>query len=188
MREATNADKALIINILTEAFENNKSVNYVVKGKKGRIALMNYAFEVCHRWGKVYISDNEKAVALVLLPHLKKLSLYAIYLDIVLAIKGIGISRITKVLKRENQIKKHHPNTPFVYFWFMAVDKNHQGLGLGSHLLSEKIKAHSDLPLYLETSTLRNLPLYERMGFNTYLTLDIGGTVYMMRRNSVSEE
>lgn len=184
MRAATKIDKKVVIQILSEAFENNMSVNCVVKGSRGRKALMNYAFETCLRWGKVYVSDDNNAAALVLLPHLKKFSLYALYLDLVLVLKGIGLSRVLKVLKREKLIKQQHPKTPFAYFWFIGVRKEFQGQGLGSKLLSEKIKAHSMLPIYLETSTLRNLPLYKHMGFSIYKTLDIGSTVYLMKKDA----
>lgn len=181
MREARPVDKAAAIKLLSEAFENNKSVNYVVKHPKARSVLMNYAFKICLRWGKVYISEDKKAVALLLFPHLKKFSLHAIYLDLILAIKGIGLSKVFQVLKRESEIKKHHPQQPFVYFWFLGVDKNMQGQGLGSAMLNKIIAAHNDLPILLETSTVRNIPLYERFGFRTYKILNIGSPLHMMR-------
>jgi hypothetical protein len=76
MKEATLADKIKIVDILTNAFDDNSSVNYIVKQGEQRVNrikfLMNYSFEMCAKYGKVYLSDDEKACALVLFPEFKK--------------------------------------------------------------------------------------------------------------------
>lgn len=60
MQKATAGDKALIVDILTKAFDNNKSVNYIVKQDERRIErireLSNYSFEMCLRFGEIFIS------------------------------------------------------------------------------------------------------------------------------------
>ena len=62
MIQAQHADKALVIDILCKSFDQNKSVNYIVKQdsrRKQRIRiLMNYSFEVCYRFGNVYLSEG----------------------------------------------------------------------------------------------------------------------------------
>ena len=64
MRKANNEDKPLVIDILTQSFESNQSVNYVVQQDGKRInrirALMDYSFEVCKLFGDVFISDDKK--------------------------------------------------------------------------------------------------------------------------------
>ncbi|HMI04891.1 MAG TPA: hypothetical protein VK541_20550 [Pedobacter sp.] len=69
MIEAQPNDKARIIEILTYAFEQNASVDYIVKRDEARLVrirkLMEYAFKVCCRYGKVVLSDDRNACALV---------------------------------------------------------------------------------------------------------------------------
>nr|WP_294897567.1 hypothetical protein [uncultured Pedobacter sp.] len=64
------------------AFDENLSVNYIVKKDKHRVerikVLMDYSFDMCRRYGEVYLSEDENACALVLFPDLKKDNLWTI--------------------------------------------------------------------------------------------------------------
>jgi hypothetical protein len=66
MIQAKYSDKTLVVDILTQAFESNKSVNYVVKQDKKRQSririLMEYSFEVCWEFGEIYLADDKKRV------------------------------------------------------------------------------------------------------------------------------
>ena len=75
---------------------------------------MAYSFEVCYRFGEVYLTEDKKACALILFPH-KKRSLSAILLDLDLAFNVIGLSNLNKVLSRESKIKQLYPKEPFYY-------------------------------------------------------------------------
>ena len=107
-----------------------------------------------------------------------------IWLNLKLALKSIGITRIFKVLKRESIIKRHHPKYPFLYFWFLGVKPEDQNQGIGSSLIADVIKesVKRNYPIYGETSTLRNIPLYEKFKFYTYKKLDFGYTLHLIRR------
>ena len=188
MKIANYEDKSRIVDILSKAFTDNQSVNYVVKQDKKKLKrihyLMDYSFDVCWNWGEVFITEDKRGAALIVLPHKKVTNLKAILLDLKLALKTVGLFRVAKVLSRESTIKKHHPKSPFFYLWFIGVAPEDQNNGIGCSLLKD-IVAESDLrkyPIYLETSTLRNLPLYERFGINTYNKIDLGYTLYMMKR------
>lgn len=188
MKKAQYQDKAPIVAMLTDAFHDNQSVNYVVKQDRKRMerirALMDYSFEMCWNWGQVFISEDKAAAALLLEPHRKQTNLKAIWLDLQLALKAIGLGRVARVLAREARIEAHHPKEPFLYLWFIGVAAEAQGQGIGSQLLGEVIQKSetSGYPLYLETSTERNLPLYQRHGFETYAEQDYGFPLYLMRR------
>jgi hypothetical protein len=77
MKEATSEDKGLIVNILTESFQDNQSVNYLIPADSKRLkrirALMEYSYETCRMFGKVYLSDDKSGCALVSFPERKKL-------------------------------------------------------------------------------------------------------------------
>lgn len=65
-----------------------------------------------------------------------------------------------------NAHNRHMPEAHY-YLFFLGVEPEHQGQGLGSALLSpmlERIEA-SGLPCYTDTSTVRNVTFYERLGF-----------------------
>jgi ribosomal protein S18 acetylase RimI-like enzyme len=179
MTEASYTDKASIIQILATAFDTNKSVNYIIKQDSKRVErirfLMSYSFEMCFRFGKVYLSEDRKAAALILLPHLKKTTNLSIWLDIQLVFKSIGLKSIGRVMKREKMIKDFHPKTPFMYLWFVGVKPEFQGSGVGSKLLKEIMtESHKlALPVYLETSTKKNIPWYLKQGFKQYNQLEV---------------
>jgi len=190
MIKATPSDKQLVIKILTDSFESNQSVNYIVKQDKQRLerigALMDYSFEVCMEFGDVWLSNNRKACALVLYPQKKRTTLKAILLDVKLILKAIGISNIKKALDRESRIKARQLKAPASYLWFIGVIPQDQHAGIGSDLLTQ-VLADADkqgLPVILETSTMKNLPWYERFGFSVYDQLDLGYHLYFLKHET----
>ena len=188
MKKAEYTDKALIVDILTKSFETNQSVNYIVKQDEKRLerikALMEYSFEVCYLFGDVFISDYNYACALVLYPDKKRTTLKSILLDIKLILSCVGINNIQKTLAREALIKKIQPKESMYYLWFIGVDPDYQGGKIGSALLEELI-ADSRLkerPIYLETSTLKNLPWYEKFGFKIYHEAELSYKLFFLKR------
>lgn len=66
---------------------------------------------------------------------------------------------------------------PHWYLAILAVDPLYQGQGLGSQLLRAGT-ARADatnLPCYLDTATSRNVPLYQRFGFQVVHEEDVEG-------------
>lgn len=188
MIEAGSNDKSLVIDILTKAFDNNKSANYIVKQDAKRIkrleALMAYSFEMCFRFGKVYLSDDKKGCALILYPD-KKSTLNSVLLDVKLILRAIGVENIGKALKRESAIKAIQPKVPMYYLWFIGVDPSFKNQGIGAKLLTQVIKDSEceKRPVFLETSTLQNLPWYEKFGFETYNDLDLSYKLFFLKRD-----
>ncbi|MBB6108690.1 GNAT superfamily N-acetyltransferase [Mucilaginibacter lappiensis] len=188
MIKAEIVDKRLVVQLLTRAFEDNLSVNYIVRNDEQRTeriaALIDYSFNMCSLFGEVWLSNDRKACALILYPQHKKTTLSAILLDIKLIFKAIGVDGIRKALDRESKIKSKQPKEPMAYLWFIAVDPSEQHKGIGSKLLQEVITYSQDqqLMLYLETSTVKNLPWYDRYGFKVYDQLDLTHTLYFLKR------
>jgi len=186
MRKASVHDKALIVKLLALSFEKNQSVNYIIRQDEKRMdhirALMDYSFEICYQFGEVYLSDDRQACALVLYPDRKRTTIKAIWLDLKLIFSAIGISGIAKAMKREALIKKKRLNLPIYYLWFIGVDPLHQHKEIGTKLLNEVIAdaRSQNRPVFLETSTLKNLPWYVRADFKVYDTLELGYTLYFL--------
>jgi len=132
---------------------------------------MEYSFEVCYHFGKVYFSNEKKGCALIVLPDKKKTTLRSILIDLKLIISCI---------------KKLQPNDRMNYLWFIGVDPSEQNKGIGSVLLSEIIdESNSDKrTICLETSTIKNLPWYQKFGFNIYNELDLGYKLFFLKKDA----
>ncbi|HEY5463239.1 MAG TPA: GNAT family N-acetyltransferase [Hanamia sp.] len=188
MIKATNKERDRVIDILAESFNDNQSVNYIVKQDQKRNLrirkLMAYSFDVCYLYGGVYLTDDKSGCALILFPDKKKNNLKSVLLDIKLIVSCIGISNIKKAMKRESKIKELQPKKLMYYLWFIGVYSDKQNKGIGSSLIKEVIdEAHSrQRPVYLETSTLKNIPWYERFGFKIYNELNLGYPLFFMKK------
>ena len=191
MNRADRKHKNLVIEMLTDSFDENKSVNYVVKpgtNRRDRIKnLMSYSFEVCNKFGDVWISDDLNTCALVLLPDRKKFTISGVYWDLKLALSVIGLGRIGKVMGRESKIKARHPMLPFAYLWFIGVKRSFQNQGIGTKLLHEILEIYraANRPIYLETSVDRNLPWYTKNGFELFESLELSYPLYFLRKSVV---
>src|ERR1035437_10151897 len=123
MIRAEYNDKNLVVNILAESFDVNQSVNYVIRQDNKKFErikkLMEYSFDMCYFYGDVFLSDDKKGCALILLPDKKKTNLKSILLDIKLIISCIGLSNIKKAMDREAKIKKLQPEGLKYYLWFI---------------------------------------------------------------------
>lgn len=188
MKRATRADRDLVVDILSAAFRENRSVHYIIpqdKFREKRVrALMDYSFETCFLSGNVYLSDDEKACALISFPDRKKTSFRSILADVKLIFKGTGSGNIVKALQREKAISSHYPDSPIYYLWFIGVSPEQQNQGIGRTLLNEIMEDAENLgrPIYLETSTEKNLPWYHKAGFTIYHQMDFGYTLNLLKR------
>lgn len=186
MNKAIAADKNLIVEILSESFDKNPSVNYIVrqdkKHRKRIKALMSYSFDVCSLFGDVWLTDDRKACALVLYPDQKRTTFKSIFLDIKLIYNAITFTSISKALNRESQIKKKQLQVSMMYLWFIGVNPLYQSGGMGSKLLKQVLEEAKRMnrPVFLETSVLKNIEWYERFGFHIYDSLDLDYTLYFL--------
>ncbi|GHB87487.1 GNAT family N-acetyltransferase [Persicitalea jodogahamensis] len=189
MVEATDRDKELVVEILAQSFDENKSVNYLIPQDEKRMQrireLIAYSYEMCRLWGKVALSEDRKACALVIFPDRKRTTVRSLLLMGRLIFKSIGLRNITKALDREGRVHTHHPNMPIYHLWFLGVLPEYQGRGYGSQLLDELLLDADEMkrPVYLETSTQRNIPWYEKHGFLIYGKIPLSYDLLLMRRN-----
>lgn len=85
------------------------------------------------------------------------------------------------------QMETHHPSEPCWYLPLIGVDPGCQGRGYGSALLRYALEQcdRDATPAYLESSNPRNIPLYQRHGFEIIGTIQAGKSptvVPMLRR------
>lgn len=192
MKVALKSDREKVVGIISEAFAKNPSVLFVVRKDKKldkRIrALAEYSFDTAFIRDGVFLSDDEKGVAICYPSALKKDGFMDYILQVKLILKCIGISRVGKVLKRESILKKHRLKDDHLYFWFLGVSSERDSydtvIDLRNSIFNwaEKEK----LPILLETSVSKNKRVYERFGFETYFTwspeTDDDYDLYFMRK------
>src|SRR5687767_7659291 len=85
------------------------------------------------------------------------------------------------------QMDRFHPEEPCWYLPLIGVDPTSQGRGYGSALLRYALEhvERTGAPAYLESSNPRNMPLYERHGFEVLGSIQSGSSptvVPMLRR------
>lgn len=80
-----------------------------------------------------------------------------------------GMQKRLYCLDKVDEVHKKHLSGPHVYVNCMAVDPTCQGMGFCGRLM-RFMNAYADerkLPLYLETSGLKNVAIYERFGYKS---------------------
>ncbi|GEO11065.1 GNAT family N-acetyltransferase [Segetibacter aerophilus] len=192
MIKASKIHKERVIQLLAECIDTNKSVNWIVKqdaDRKQRIRhLIDYSFDACVDLEQIYLNEDENGVIISSMSDDKLPFLEEAYLTARFVLQVTGVDGIAKALRREDYINSFHPQDhEFIYIWFIAVDKNQQGKGIGSKMLKEIIDKSNkeNMPIYLETSEERTLNFYLNHGFENYHTSEkemFGFDLYFLRK------
>lgn len=76
------------------------------------------------------------------------------------------------------QMGRYHPTEPHWYLPMIGVDPTRQGSGYGSALMAHAVIQcdRSNQLAYLESSNPRNIPLYQRYGFEVLGTIQVGSS------------
>jgi ribosomal protein S18 acetylase RimI-like enzyme len=172
---ATAGDLKRMLGVMTAAFETDPAARWVYPAlEQYRRSFPPFAEAFGGRaleHGTAYYSDGFSGVALWLPP-------------------GIGPDEETMMAMLEEtipdsekaaafavfeQMGSYHPEEPHWYLPLIGVMPATQGQGHGSALLQKALRqADKDgTPAYLESSNPRNIPLYERHGFERLGTIQI---------------
>jgi GNAT superfamily N-acetyltransferase len=83
-------------------------------------------------------------------------------------------------------MSRGHPKEPHWFLPLIAIDPFLRGKGFGAALMEYGLAAcdRDGAPAYLDSTHRRNIPFYERFGFELVRTIEIGGhpPVYPMIR------
>ena len=122
--------------------------------------------------GSAYCTDGYAGVALWLPPGVNSDE------------EGLGAvidSTVEKSLRPETdalfeQMAAYHPTEPHWYLPLIGADPAHQGEGLGEVLMTYALARcdRDHAPAYLESSNPRNIPFYERHGFERLGAIQVG--------------
>ena len=78
-----------------------------------------------------------------------------------------ALVRLMRFGARLDDVHRRAMDRPHRYIFYIGVDPDHQGKGIGKSLLGAKI-AGANRPLYLETLLPLNVKLYRSLGFEVF--------------------
>jgi GNAT superfamily N-acetyltransferase len=139
--------------------------------------------------GTAHNADGNRAAALWLAPGVEpdEAALVA------LIERSVSERERESVFAMFEALGRHHPHEPHWYLPLMAADPTCQGRGLGSALLHHGLAVcdAQRLPVYLEATSPRSIPLYARHGFEALGVVQIGSSppiVPMLRKPRQARE
>lgn len=156
-----------VMDTLTLAFSSDAPVRYMFPTADGFLrnfsrlatAMAGSAVAASTAW----VADDGAAAALWLAPGGEADT------DAIIALVGEAVAEARQVVLGElgALMRQFHPQEPHWYLSMIGVDPSRQGQGLGSALLKAGLRRcdAEGLPAYLESSSPKNVPLYERHGF-----------------------
>lgn len=186
VRIAATAERERLLASLTLAFSTDAAVRYMFPTAETYLAafprMATAMGGAAIGAGTAWIAGEDAAAALWLAPGR--------------APDGDGIGavvgefappeRLETLMQVGALIDHYHPKEPHWYLPMIGVDPSRQGQGWGSALLKAALRRVDEegLPAYLESSSPRNVPLYERHGFEVIGEIKPGdhpGLVPMLR-------
>ena len=166
IRTAAPADREAMIDTLLLSFSADPCVRYIFP--TSRAFMGGWPPFVMAMGGRglehatAFVAEDAAAVSLWLPPGVEPdLETMLGVLAEVPPEKGAVLAQVGE------QIRAFHPDEPHWYLAAVGVDPSRQGEGLGSAMMKEGLRLcdAQGKPAYLESSNPRNIPLYERHGF-----------------------
>jgi ribosomal protein S18 acetylase RimI-like enzyme len=156
-----------VMDILALAFSSDPAVRYMFPTAAGYLAsfkrLATAMAGSALAAGTAWVADCGAAAALWLAPGVEGdgEAIGALIGETVPEDKQAVLGQLGELMGQ------FHPAEPHWYLSMIGVDPSRQGQGLGAALLKEGLhRCDADgLPAYLESSSPKNVPLYERHGF-----------------------
>lgn len=181
--------------VLARAFEDDPAILVILKGfsVEERINVLTVAFEAnlqrCGSQAAPLAINNEAELAGVAMIHRPNKFPPPLAAQLGVFWAGFKTVRSLSVMARWawllSTLGKHHPQEPHYYLELLGVEPTQQGLGFGSRLL-QQLTGQADaegVGCYLETTKPRNVPFYQRFGFQVTKELDVIGVhVWLMWR------
>lgn len=167
--------------MLARAFDADPVVGWVVRPDAGRRAAIQWVFrlvlEMAQRQGLVEVTDDLGAVAVWEPPGRRAAGRLREAWRLPGYVRAVGLRRLVRVSAAVAAMEARRPRRPHWYLADLAVEPALQGRGVGGALLAHGLeRADRELmPAYLESSSPRNRPLYERHGFRLRERHVLGG-------------
>ena len=176
VRSASESDQQAVIGVITLAFSGDPMARWAFPDPATYLAAMP---EVARAFGgngfahgTAHLVDGGLAAAMWLPPEVHPDS------DRLAALteEHVPKGRLGDMMQVFEQMEAYHPADPCWYLPLIGVDPACQGRGFGSALLRYALDRcdREGSPAYLESSNSRNVPLYQRHGFEIMGTIQVG--------------
>ncbi|MBV1915641.1 MAG: GNAT family N-acetyltransferase [Pseudomonadales bacterium] len=185
-----NTDVQRAAAILGSAFTNDPLLNWLTPHTPLYGALfLAEADALYKKHGHIYLNQDQSGAAIWLPAGVASKVPFSLRMltTIFQLVMRSGLGSLKRVHELEKEFAKNRPLEPHFYLHAIGASLDNQGKGIGSTLLKAGL-AECDkhgMPAYLESSNIRNNPLYQRYGFeiiNEATFSDNGPTVWFMRR------
>ena len=187
-RKATHDDKAIVVNILCNSFKNDPHMLWLLEKCRNPEKLkimMTYLFHKTLKIGEIYLSFDEKAVALWKSETKEDFSLEYLMRNLMF-FTDIGLPSILRILRNERFTYKQYPKgQKYAHLYLIGVLPECQGKGYASKLLNPILEKNTrkSIPIYLETANNNNVKIYAHKGFKLYNTWFKNGLeLYYMKK------
>jgi GNAT superfamily N-acetyltransferase len=187
VRPANERDQQVVVDVITLAFSTDPMARWAYPNPATYLAVMPETVRAFggngFAHGTVHLVDGGAAAAMWLPPgvHPDSERLTA------LTEQHAPQEQQGDMTQVFEQMGGFHPKEPCWYLPLIGVDPARQGRGYGSALLRYALEQcdRDGVPAYLESSNPRNVPLYERHGFEVMGSIQAGSSptiVPMLRR------
>ena len=170
VREADHGDLDTLVNTLSDSFAHDPMFNWVFP----QAEFYPHFFRLLVRdvylpRGIIHIEQQGRAAALWL-PPAERFQVAPTRGLLRLGLKLVrqqGLRTVWRVHRQGSVFARHYPSEPHYYLQFIGCRHSDQGRGIGSALLKQGLRICDEhgMPAYLECSNHRNVPLYQRHGF-----------------------
>lgn len=186
IKTAVRADETSLISVLTLAFSSDPMARWSLPDPEKYLTTFPLLAKAmgggAFTQGTAYLADDCSGAALWLAPGVSPDEETMI---------GLFEEAAPDSLKKEifgifEAMGEYHPTEPHWYLPLIGVDPARQGNGVGSALMEYALLPcdRDGTIAYLESSNPRNIPLYEKFGFEVIGKIQIGSspTVHPMLR------
>lgn len=182
----TEADVPRAVELLARAFDNDPFIDWVARPDAKREEAIRMWFDVCLRrltlpFGEVWVTGDFSGVSMWTPPGTFKVSLADQLRSVGQYVRGMQLRRMPARFAAFDQIERHHPKVPHFYLFFLGVDPERQGEGIGSRMMTNMLQRcdAENMPAYLEATHTGLIPFYARLGYQTLepIALRFGGPV-----------
>jgi GNAT superfamily N-acetyltransferase len=168
---ATKADLPTVAATLARAFYNDPVQVWVFDALEDRLPalerFMAYFVDKYFHLGHIYVGNGNQGATMWAPPD--RHALHEEDVPALISVVGadIGIEAAIAKLTELGRSADYLPDEPHFYLGIAGVDPAHQSTGLGAQLLVSCLQACDDggFLAHLESSNPKNIPFYERHGF-----------------------
>jgi ribosomal protein S18 acetylase RimI-like enzyme len=178
VRSASRNEEGAVSALITLAFATDPMTRWSLRDAQTYLTVMPGLIRAfgaaAYDSGSAYVSDDFSGAALWLPPGVEP--------DIEtlggLIRKNADPAILSDVDAIFDAMERYHPKVPHWYLPLIGADPARHGQGIGSALMRHALARcdHEGATAYLESSNPRNIPLYQRHGFEILGTIQIGSS------------